>query len=85
MLAGVLSLAVLAAQSKLTRRYAGDIHGAKANAVVTYEKVYDYVVAAGRIDSNGYRYTFTADLVGDSAYGSMVSHADNERFQIKSS
>lgn len=38
----------------VTIKYVGEINGAKAIATITYERVFDYVVMAGRIQSGQY-------------------------------
>ena len=63
--------------------YAGDIHGAKAIANVSFEPLREYTIMSGEIRSNNFRYTFTADIVGTSGYGTIVDHTENTRFQIK--
>ena len=66
----------------VTLRYVGDINGAKAYAIASFERVYDYVVMAGRIESGRYVYTFKADIVGSSGYGDMLDNSTNSRFRI---
>ncbi|MGQ0570408.1 MAG: hypothetical protein ACT4P5_12950, partial [Armatimonadota bacterium] len=66
----------------LTVRYVGDIHGARANAVVTYERLPEVVAMAGRIQSGSYTYTFKADIVGNAGFGDMLDHSNNTRFRI---
>jgi hypothetical protein len=82
----VVSTALLAAGAAhgavVTYRYAGDVHGARAVAEVTYERLYSYVQAAGRVQANQYVYTFLVELVGSAGYGEMVDHANNTRFKI---
>ena len=38
----------------VTIKYVGEINGAKAFATITYERVFDYVVMTGRIQSGQY-------------------------------
>lgn len=82
----VLCLALFAARAQaasvLTVRYAGDVNGAKAYATVTYERVYDYVVMAGRVQGGQYVYTFKAEIVGTAGYGDMLDHSTQSRFRI---
>src|SRR5437764_13271206 len=63
--------------------YVADIHGARADARVSYEPLREYTLMGGEIRSNGIYYTFTADLVGASGFGDMVNHTHNERFRVK--
>jgi hypothetical protein len=63
--------------------YVGDIHGARALAAVSFERLYNYVVVSGQIRSAQFLYTFRAELVGYSGFGEMVSHVEGTRFQIK--
>ncbi len=66
----------------LTVKYVGNINGARADATITYEKVFEYVVMAGRIQSGQYIYSFKADIVGASGYGDMLDHSTQSRFRI---
>ena len=72
-----------AATKQATLRFVGEINGARADAVVTFEQVRDYVIMSGEIRSNSFKYTFTADIYGDSGFGEIVSHSENTRFRIK--
>jgi hypothetical protein len=61
--------------------YVGDLHGARATAKVSYEPLREYTLMGGEIRSvGGSLYTFTADLVGNSGYATVVDHRDNVRF-----
>jgi len=66
----------------VTVKYVGEINGAKAFATITYEKVFDYVVMAGRIQSGQYVYTFKADIVGTAGYGDLLDHSTQSRLRI---
>jgi hypothetical protein len=63
--------------------YGGDIHGARALAAVSFERLYNYVAMSGQIRSGQFLYTFRAELVGYSGFGEIVSHVEGTRFQIK--
>jgi hypothetical protein len=63
--------------------YAGNIHGAPALAMVSFERLPEYVLMAGQIRSGQYMYTFRADLVGASGFGEMLSLMEGTRFQIR--
>ena len=73
----------LSAAKQATMRFVGDINGARADAVVTFEQLRDYVLMSGEIQSKSFKYTFTADIYGDSGFGEIVSHSENTRFRIK--
>lgn len=64
-------------------RFCGNIGGAPAVAVVGFEQLREYAVMSGQIQSGQFVYTFKADIVGNSGFGDMVSHAENTRFWIK--
>jgi hypothetical protein len=66
----------------VTARYLGNINGARATAVVSYERLPEYTVMAGRIESGRFVYTFKADLVGAAGYGEILDHTSKTRFQI---
>jgi hypothetical protein len=78
----IAAAAHAAAAPVVTARYVGNINGARATAVVSFERLPEYTVMAGRIQSGRYVYTFRADIVGAAGYGEIVSHAENTRFQI---
>jgi len=67
----------------LTADYVGDIQGAPALATVSFEQLRDYVSMSGQIQSGQFSYTFSAELVGASGFGEIVSHAEGTRFQIR--
>ncbi len=67
----------------LTANYVGDIQGAPAFATVSFEQLRDYVLMSGQIQSGQFFYTFSAELVGASGFGEMVSQVEGTRFQIK--
>jgi hypothetical protein len=77
------ALTPLSAAPVLTAQYVGNINGARADAALSFERVYHYTVVAGKIQSNGLTYTFTADVVGDTGYGTITDHAAGTRFQIR--
>jgi hypothetical protein len=63
--------------------FVGDIHGARALAAVSFERLYNYVLMAGQIRSGQFFYTFRTELVGASGFGEMLNHLDGQRFQIR--
>jgi hypothetical protein len=75
--------AVRATAAVLTLKYVGDLNGLRADAVVSFEALPDYVLAAGRIQSSAASYTFGADLYGDTGYGTIVDLGNGTRWQIK--
>ena len=78
----VLLATAVHAAPVLAVKYVGEINGAKAFATITYEKVFDYVVMAGRIQSGQYVYTFKADIVGTAGYGDLLDHSTQSRLRI---
>ena len=81
-LALLTSLACAAAQVA-TLKFVGDLQGLRADAVVSFERLPEYVLAAGVIQSRTAKYTFTADIYGDSGFGTIVDHRGGARWQIK--
>ena len=80
----VLAGAVTAgAANVVTLRFVGDLQGVRADAVVTFEPLPDYVLAAGLIQSKSAKYSFTADLVGDTGFGTILDLGAGNRWQIK--
>jgi hypothetical protein len=64
-------------------KYTGNIHGAPAVALVSYEPLPNFTVMAGEVRSNGFLYTFTANLVGSSGYGNVLDHQQNTTIQVR--
>lgn len=71
------------AASVVTLRFVGDLQGVRADAVVAFEPLPDYVRAAGLIQSKSAKYSFTADLYGDSGFGTILDLGAGTRWQIK--
>lgn len=64
-------------------RFVADLHGAPATAIVTFEKLYSYVLMSGQIRSAQAAYTFRADIYGDGGYGEMFDEYRREQFRIQ--
>jgi hypothetical protein len=80
----VLAGAITAvAANVVTLRFVGDLQGIRADAVVAFEPLPDYVRAAGLIQSKSAKYSFTADVVGDSGFGTILDLGAGNRWQIK--
>lgn len=79
---GTHTTSAYAGPQVITLRYVGDIHGARAQAVVSFERLPEFVLMAGRIQSGSYTYSFKADIVGNAGYGDMLDHSQQTRFRI---
>jgi hypothetical protein len=66
-----------------SEQYIGNIDGVRSVATVTYERLYSHVAMAGQIQNNNYAYSFTADIVENSGFGSMILIGTYKPFQIK--
>ncbi|MFN0104945.1 MAG: hypothetical protein ACKV2U_23030 [Bryobacteraceae bacterium] len=72
-----------AATSVLTLRYTGDLGGVRAEASVSFERMREYVLAAGRIQSSAAKYSFSSEIYGGSGFGTIVDLGAGTRWQIK--
>jgi hypothetical protein len=66
-----------------TARYVGTINRARADALLSFEKMRDYTLVSGQIKSARFTYSFTADVYGESGFGTMTDRAAGTRFPIK--
>jgi hypothetical protein len=73
----------LVASNVVTLRFVGDVNGERADAAVSLERMREYVLAAGRIQSRSALYGFTADIYGDSGFGTILDYGNGSRWQIK--
>lgn len=67
----------------MTYRCVADLHGAPAIAVITFKRLYSYVLMSGEIRSDQGAYSFHADIYGDGGYGEMFDQYRGERFRIQ--
>lgn len=67
----------------LPGQFVSDFNEVPAIATVSYEELPEYAVFSGRIESNGYVYSFTSDIVGQGGYGDLLDQTDNETMRIQ--
>ena len=65
-----------------SNRFVSSFNGAEAVATVGYDRGYNNDVMSGTIQSGGYTYTFSADIVGTSGYGELVDYASYDRMTV---